>query len=316
MATHQVQWQATLPEDCRGGAVAIGNFDGVHRGHAALVAELRRRADAAGGPAVALTFDPHPLQLLRPGPQPPPLSTLADRARWLHDLGADHVLVLHTTPDLLALRAAEFFAEVLQKRLAVRALVEGVNFRFGHDREGDVHTLERLCRPAGVGLAVVPPVVLDGQEVSSSRVRTALLAGAVEEAAHMLGRPHRLRGLVGTGQRRGQTLGFPTANLERLETLAPGDGVYAVRALTSATTHPGAANVGPNPTFGEDARKVEVHLIGFHGDLYGQPLAVDFVRRLRDTRPFAGVQELVEQLRRDVEQARQAAALPAPDGPR
>ncbi len=310
MATHQVEWQASPPEECRRGAVAIGNFDGVHRGHAALVAELRRRADAAGGPAVALTFDPHPLQLLRPdAPLLPPLTTLADRARLLHELGADHVLILHTTADLLALPAAVFFAEVLQTRLAVRAIVEGVNFAFGHNREGDVHTLERLCPPAGIALAVVPPVIVDDQEVSSSRVRTALLAGAVEEAAGMLGRPHRLHGTVSAGRRRGQALGFPTANLEQLETLAPGDGVYAVRTAVDGTVFAGAANVGPNPTFGEDARKVEAHLIGFHGDLYGQPLAVDFVRRLRDTRPFAGVAELVEQLRRDIEQARAAAAV-------
>ncbi len=310
MATHQVEWQAMPPEVCRRGAVSIGNFDGVHRGHAALLAELRRQANALRCPAVALTFDPHPTQLLRPGPLPPPLSTLADRDRLLHQCGADHVLVLHTTSDLLALRAMEFFDEVLRKRLAVRALVEGVNFGFGHRREGDVHTLERLCRPAGVGLAVVPPVVLDGQEVSSSRIRAALLRGAVEEAAGLLGRPHRLHGIVGTGQRRGQALGFPTANLEQLQTLAPGDGVYAVRVPVRGTLHPGAANVGNCPTFGEAARKVEVHLLDFHGDLYGQPLAVDFVRRLRDTRPFAGVPQLVEQLRRDVEQARQAAALP------
>jgi riboflavin kinase/FMN adenylyltransferase len=315
MATHQVEWQAMPPEVCRRGAVAIGNFDGVHRGHAMLVAELRRQADNLRCLAVPLTFDPHPLALLRPGPQPPPLSTLADRARWLHDLGTDHVLILHTTPDLLALRATEFFDEVLCRRLAVRALVEGGNFGFGRGREGDIHTLERLCQPAGVVLAIVPPVLLDGEEVSSSRIRTALLGGAVEEAARLLGRPHRLHGTVGTGQRRGMALGFPTANLEQLETLVPGDGVYAVRAHVRGAAYPGAASVGPNPTFGEDARKVEVHLLDFHGDLYGQPLAVDFLRRLRDIRTFAGVPELVEQLRRDVEQARQAA-LPSPDAPR
>jgi riboflavin kinase/FMN adenylyltransferase len=244
------------------------------------------------------------------------LTTLADRTRLLHDLGADHVLLLHTTPDLLALSADAFFAAVVQKGLAVRALVEGVNFGFGHGREGNIHTLEFLCPAAGIALAVVPPVVEDGQEVSSSRVRAALAAGAVEEAARLLGRPHRLHGTVGTGRRRGQALGFPTANLEQLQTLAPGDGVYAVRAEVDGAFFPAAANVGPNPTFGEDARKVEAHLIGFHGDLYGRPLAIDFVRRLRDTRPFAGVAELVGQLRHDVEQARQAVASAAPDAPR
>jgi riboflavin kinase/FMN adenylyltransferase len=149
----------------------------------------------------------------------------------------------------------------------------------------------------------VPPVEVGGKPVSSSRVRNALLGGAVREAAELMARPYRLRGTVGTGQRRGRTLGFPTANLETLETLCPGNGVYAVRVRVNKQRWPGAANIGPNPTFGEQARKVEVHLIGFSGELVGQTLALDFVERLRDTRPFANVSELVEQLRRDVEQA-------------
>jgi riboflavin kinase/FMN adenylyltransferase len=147
-------------------------------------------------------------------------------------------------------------------------------------------------------------VALAGGIVSSSRVREALVRGAVREAAELLGRPHRLHGQVGTGQRRGQQLGFPTANLERVETLVPGDGVYAVRVFWQGSAWPGAANIGPNPTFGEQDRKVEVHLIGFEGSLYGQRLAVDFLDRLRDTRPFSGPTELAAQLKKDVEQAR------------
>jgi riboflavin kinase/FMN adenylyltransferase len=305
MASVRVEWDALPPEDCRRGAVSVGNFDGVHRGHAALVAELRRRADAAGGPAVALTFDPHPLDLLRPDLAVPLLSTLEDRCRWLQEERADHVVVLHTTPTLLTLSAADFFKQVLQQRFEVRALVEGSNFGFGRGREGNVAMLAQLCQAAGVGLAVVPPVFIEGQEVSSSRVRAALLAGAVEEAALLLGRPYRLRGVVGRGAGRGRVLNFPTANLESLGSLAPGDGVYAVRVEADGRTRAGAANVGPNPTFGEHTRKVEVHVIDFTGELYGRPLAVDFVRRLRDTRPFAGVAELTAQLGRDVEQARQ-----------
>jgi riboflavin kinase/FMN adenylyltransferase len=307
MASYAIDWRAMPPGDCRGGAIAIGNFDGVHRGHAALIAELRRQAREINGPAVALTFEPHPLELLRPGQAPPLLTAPEDRSPLLRELGADHVLVLHVNPDFLALRATEFFAQVIQERLATRALVEGTNFGFGRGREGDVNTLAELCGPAGIRLTVVPPVVLDGIEVSSSRVRAFLTAGAVREAAALLGRPYRLHGSVGTGQRRGQKLGFPTANLDRLRTLIPGDGVYAVRVPHQGELWAGAANIGPNPTFGENARKVEVHLIGFHGDLYGQPLAVDFVERLRDTRPFANVEELVEQLRRDIEQAREIA---------
>jgi len=307
MAAHTIDWNAMPPGDCRGGAVAIGNFDGVHRGHAALIAELHRQARERGGPAVALTFDPHPLDLLRPGQAPPLLTTAVERGRLLLELGADRVLVLRITAEMLALRATEFFSQVIQQRLNTRALVEGVNFGFGRGREGNIDTLAQLCGPAGIRLTVVPPVVLDGVEVSSSRVRSALTAGAVREAAALLGRPYRLQGTVGVGQRRGQKLGFPTANLEHLLTLAPGDGVYAVRVSAQGQRWAGAANVGPNPTFGETVRKIEVHLIGFQGDLYGEPLAVDFIERLRDTRSFAHVGELVEQLRRDIEAAREIA---------
>jgi riboflavin kinase/FMN adenylyltransferase len=296
------------PEDCRRGAVAIGNFDGVHRGHAALLAELRRLADSVAGPAVALTFDPHPLQLLRPDSFLPPLCIPEDRARWLHEAGADHVVVLHTTADLLALSAEDFFREVLQSRLEVRAVVEGVNFGFGKNREGNVELLGRVCQAAGITLSVLPPVLVEGRRISSSRVRAALMGGDVAEAAHLLGRPHRLHGVVGRGAGRGRTLNFPTANLEGLRNLAPGDGVYAVRVHVECQTWAGAANVGPNPTFGEAARKVEVHLIDFTGDLYGRPLAVDFVGRLRDTRPFGGVADLIAQLHRDVAEATRIVA--------
>jgi riboflavin kinase/FMN adenylyltransferase len=308
MATVMLDWREMPPEGCREGAVTIGNFDGVHRGHAALLAEVCARARASGGPAVALTFDPHPIQVLRPDQAPPVLTTTADRCRLLHELGAEWVVILRATSSLLGLSAAEFFEQVVRQRLAARCLVEGVNFGFGHGREGNVATLAELCRSAGLGLTVVPPVQVDGAEASSSRIRAALLRGDVSEAALLLGRPYRLQGTVGTGQRRGATLGFPTANLEDVPTLVPGDGVYAARAAWNGQTGPAAVNVGPNPTFGENARKVEVHLLDFHGDLYGQELTIDFLRRLRDTRRFGSAAELIAQLRRDVEMARAAVS--------
>lgn len=307
MAVHTIDWNALPPDACRCGAVAIGNFDGVHRGHAALLSELHRQAQAINGPAIALTFDPHPIELLRPGQTPPRLTTPEDRTRLLHELGADHVLILRATQELLSLRAADFFTQVIQGHFDAQSLVEGTNFGFGRGREGDVATLARLCEPAGIRLTVVPPVILDSGEVSSSRIRAALTSGNVREAAALLGRPYRLHGLVGHGQHRGQQLGFPTANLDQLRTLVPGEGVYAVRVPHEGKNWPAAANVGPNPTFGEIARKVEIHLIGFQGDLYGRPLTVDFIERLRDTRPFKSVAELVEQLRHDIEQARRIA---------
>jgi riboflavin kinase/FMN adenylyltransferase len=308
MAIHRLDWQGPAPAECRGGALTIGNFDGVHRGHAALLAETLRLADALAGPAVALTFDPHPLQILRPDSLLPPLTTTEDRAELLASLGTDHVIILGTTPELLHLSAEEFLRRVVRENLDARALVEGVDFRFGHNREGNVSLLEGWSRTDGMKLSVVPPVMLGDQPVSSSRVRAVLHRGQVEEARQLLDRPYRLRGRVAVGERRGRTLGFPTANLDPLWTLAPGDGVYAVRGWVGGKRWPGAANVGPNPTFGEQARKVEVHLIGFSGDLYGTELAVDFLARLRDTRPFAGAGELREQLRRDVDQARRLAA--------
>jgi riboflavin kinase/FMN adenylyltransferase len=298
-------WRQALPEALRGGAASVGNFDGVHLGHAALIAELRRQATRCGGPAVALTFDPHPLDLLRPDRRQPLLTTLDDRSRLLHELGADHVVVLRTTTELLNLSAAEFFTAVIQEQLGARALAEGTNFGFGRNREGTVETLAELCRAAGLSLSLVPPLTGAGGEVSSSRVRAALVSGDVDLANQLLGRAYRLHGVVGVGQRRGRTLGFPTANLDRPQTLVPGDGVYAARALVEEGNHwPAAVNVGPNPTFGEGARKIEAHLLGFTGDLYGRSLALDFVHRLRDTRPFNGVAELVEQLRQDVDQVR------------
>jgi riboflavin kinase/FMN adenylyltransferase len=315
MAIHTLTWHEAPPAACRGGAVSVGNFDGVHRGHVALLEELRRQAGALPGSAVALTFDPHPLQLLHPDNYPPPLTTPAERARLLQVHGASEIVVLRTTPDLLQLTAEEFFERVVRGRFDARTMVEGVNFGFGRGRSGNVDTLAELCHRDGLRLIVVPPLLLEDEAVSSSRIRSALQRGAVAEAARCLGRPYRLTGTVGTGQRRGATLGFPTANLEQMETLIPGDGVYAVRAHLPPRAPSGrgvggegswaaAANIGPNPTFGEKARKVEVHLIGFHGDLYGRELAVDFIGRLRDTRPFAGVNELVAQLRLDIERAR------------
>src|SRR5216683_2942559 len=267
MATVRVDWKEMPPADCRGGAIAIGNFDGVHKGHGALFAELIQRARALNVPSVAITFDPHPLQLLRPEQFQPVLTTVADRADLMQSQGVDHVLILQTTPELLQLSAEEFFEQIIRSRLAARAMVEGVNFGFGRQRQGNIDTLRLLCNRSGLELVVVPPfMTVEGTMVSSSRVRAALVGGDVTAAAELLGRPFRLRGIVGHGQKRGRTIGFPTANLEHIETLIPRDGVYAVRACHRDTCWAGAANIGPNPTFAETAHKIEVHLIGFQGD--------------------------------------------------
>jgi riboflavin kinase / FMN adenylyltransferase len=309
MAHHLIEHGQTPPDMVRGGVVTIGNFDGVHRGHAGLISTTLKEAHTRGVAAVALTFDPHPRELLLPNQPQPLLTTLADRIALLEHAGADHVLILRTTPELLDLSAADFFRLVIVERLRAAALVEGHNFGFGRRREGNVSTLARLCDEAGLSLTVIPQLLLDGCPVSSSQVRQALLRGAVGDANNLLGRSYRIYGVVGTGQRRGQTLGFPTANLEQITTVIPADGVYAVQAVIDGETWPAAVNLGPNPTFADQARKVEVHLIGFQGNLYGKALGIDFVQWLRDTRRFGSAAELVEQLRRDVEDARRALAV-------
>ena len=295
--------QDVPPESIRGGVVAVGNFDGVHRGHAALIAAATELAGPSR-PVVAVTFDPHPLVLLAPERFQPPLTTVAERARLLQAVGADRVGVLRTTPDLLGLSPEMFFDRIIRGALAARGMVEGFNFRFGRDRAGSNDTLRTLCRQADIAFREVAPFTLGGRPVSSSRVRDALLAGDLGEAAELLGRPYRVSGIVGTGARRGRTIGFPTANLDRIETLLPGNGVYAVRVQAPAGRFAGAAHVGPNATFGEDARQVEVHLLDFAGDLYGQTLAVDFIARIRGTERFATVDALVAQMTKDVAEVR------------
>jgi riboflavin kinase / FMN adenylyltransferase len=287
-----------------GSYVAIGNFDGVHRGHQAMIARLTDRARSAGRPAVAVTFDPHPLALLRPEVLPPGLTTLADRASLLRDCGVDLVVVLPTTWQLLRLTATEFFEQIVRGRLQATGLVEGPNFCFGRDRGGNVTLLRQLCTQAGLTLDVIEPVTIHEQWVSSSVIRSLLLAGDVDDAVDLLGRPYRLTGRVTAGARRGTGLGFPTANLEGVATVIPGPGVYAGRTEIEGATHAAAIHIGPNPTFGETAPKIEVHVIGYHGDLYDRPLSVDFLRRLRDTRRFDSADDLRQQLAADIAAAK------------
>ncbi|MEK6239322.1 MAG: bifunctional riboflavin kinase/FAD synthetase [Planctomycetales bacterium] len=292
----------------RSGALSIGNFDGAHRGHALIIQRLREQAQRVGGPATIFTFDPHPGCLLRPDAAPAPLTCPEQKIAAFQQLGVDAVIVYPTDQDLLDLSAGDFFQRVACDQLDAKALVEGANFGFGRGREGDVHALRRLCDQAGARLTVVPPVEDGGRPVSSSRIRESLFQGDVQAAAGLLGRPYQLLGKVVRGAGRGATIGFPTANLAEICTLLPAAGVYAGTAARDDRTWPAAINVGPNPTFGEHALKLEVHLIDDEIDLYGQRLKVDFVRRLRDIRRFDGVESLQAQLRQDVDSARSALA--------
>lgn len=295
---------ADLPAAARGGAVSVGNFDGVHRGHARLAEQLVALAKDLGGPAVIFTFDPHPIRILRPDAAPPPLTWAARKAALLGELGVDFVVSYPTDRALLSRSAAEFFSHILHQGLGARGMVEGPNFFFGRNREGDIARLGELCAAADVRLKVIAPELIGDEWVSSSRIREAIQKGDVEQAAAWLTRPYRIRGQVIVGAQRGATLGFPTANVDAIDTLSPAPGVYAARAYTQSGVWPAAVNIGANPTFGEDRVKFETHLIDFSGDLYGQTLEVEFVARLRETQPFPSVAELQRQLQTDVARAR------------
>jgi riboflavin kinase/FMN adenylyltransferase len=299
-------------------AVAVGNFDGVHLGHAAIVRRLVAASRALGVPAIALTFDPHPASLVRPGRAPAPLTTPARRAELLLTLGLDAVLVQPTDAAFVALSADEFFTRILRGQLGGVAFVEGQDFRFGAGRAGDVAHLTRLAAAEGATVEVVPAVSVGGETVSSSRLRALLVAGEVAAAAALATAPYRLAGTVEPGARRGAGLGFPTANLGRIATLVPAAGVYAARARlagegSAPAWFPAAVNIGTSPTFETTTPTVEAHLVGFTGDCYGRVLDVDFLERLRDTRRFASVDDLKTQLAHDVAGAvALAAGQPAP----
>lgn len=307
-----------LPSAAQGGAVSVGNFDGVHLGHAGLLAALRQRADEVGGPAVVLTFDPHPAALLRPGSEPIPLTTLERRAELLSRQGVDYVVICRTTADLLQLTAEEFFQQILVDRLGCRAIVEGPNFFFGRDRRGNVSLLREWCEAAQILFQVADGAFTGHQRetdtptmISSTSIRQLLMRGEIIQANEILTAPYQLAGVVEHGDGRGRQLGFPTANLGGIQTLIPATGVYATSVSIAGTEHASATHIGPNLTFAEDGGvKVETHLVGYSGDLYGRSLRVDFLGRLREITKFASVTELIAQMERDIEAARNWVRYP------
>jgi len=285
----------------------VGMFDGVHRGHQAVLAEIVRRARARGLASLIVTFDPHPLEVVNP-PAAPRLLTLPDERReLLAGLGLDRIELLRFTPELARLGPDEFIREVLRARYAMQELVLGYDHGFGRGRTGDVELVRRLAQQDGFAVAVVDAVRDDGQPISSSLIRTAVAHGDLAAAARWLGRRYRLQGVVERGAGRGRTIGIPTINLAPPDPrkLLPPDGVYAVRVGWRRGTYGGMMNQGPRPTFGITARALEIHLFDFAGELYGETVTVEWVRRLRDVRTFPSRQALVDQIERDAVLARQ-----------
>jgi riboflavin kinase/FMN adenylyltransferase len=299
------------PADYRGGWLTIGNFDGVHRGHQSMLATLVAQARAAGRPAVLMTFDPHPIAILRPEQAPPALSLLEHRLELFERHGVDTAIVYPTDARFLQLTPQEFFQQIVLAEIDAAGLVEGPNFFFGQGRAGTVQTLRSLCAEAKRQIQIVSAVIVADRMVSSSEVRKLISAGDLALAVKMLGHPYRVRGAVVRGAARGRTIGFPTANLADVATLLPALGVYAGRCQVAGRVHPAAIHLGPNPTFGECEPKLEVHLLDFTGDLYGQTLDVDFLSQIRPVMRFDSSDALQQQLKSDLAAVRTLANVPA-----
>jgi riboflavin kinase/FMN adenylyltransferase len=299
-------------------AVTVGNFDGVHRGHQALVAQAVADARASSGTAVVLTFDPHPSRVLAPERAPATLMTMEQKAERLAALGVDRMAVLPFTAVLAAQPAAEFAQRVLHDCLQATTVVVGAAFRFGRGRAGDVALLRRLGRGLGFRVHGMRPVFHQSAPISSSRVREALARGDVEGAQEMMGRPYFIDGTVVRGLARGRTLGIPTANVAPVNETLPGNGVYACWLRVGDQGRPlwpSVANVGRRPTFGGTETTVEAHVLDVDADMYDQPARLLFTARLRPEQTFPGPEALVAQIQKDIARAREALRVAGiPDG--
>jgi riboflavin kinase/FMN adenylyltransferase len=296
-------WRA-VPPAWKGGAVALGNFDGVHHGHQALLATAKEHAGKLGAPVLALTFEPHPRGFFVPDTGPFRLTLPPAKTRLLAAHGVQAVLAQRFDAAFAALPADAFVADVLLNGLGTRHVVCGYDFTFGTRRSGNVEMLRAEGKARGFGVTVLDPVMREGEIYSSTRIREALRAGWITEAAELLGHSWEIEGTVELGDQRGRTIGFPTANVDLGEHLRPRFGVYAVRALVEGSWRDGVANLGKRPTFGKLKENFEVHLLDFAGDLYGKVLRVAMVDFIRPEMKFAGLDQLKAQIAADGEAAR------------
>jgi riboflavin kinase / FMN adenylyltransferase len=285
-------------------SVALGNFDGVHLGHQQILKRTVETAHRKGRDAVVYTFDPHPRLVLRLVPEIPRITTPRERADILEHLGIDVLVLAEFTREFAMQTPEEFVQNVLAEELGTRNLFIGENYRFGKGRSGTPQTLKKMAPELGFTVHVVPPVRIDDTVVSSSRIREYLIHGDIREANLLLGREFTIEGRVIHGHHRGKAIGFPTANIKPEVKLHPPEGVYAVYCRTDEGIHKGVMNIGSNPTFRDRRVSYEVHILDFDQDLYGQNIRVYLVERLRPEMKFSGVEELKEQIQRDVDRSR------------
>lgn len=299
-----------VPEDLQGSIVALGNFDGFHLGHQAVVGRAIQRGFHERRPVVVATFDPHPVRHFRPDVPPFRLTTLDQREALFAHAGADAMLVFEFGEELRSTTAEDFVGELLRNRIGAAGVVTGDDFTFGKGRSGNIKLLKDLGGEIGIESEAVAPVLLDGIRISSGRIREALETGNTGFATRLMSRDFAIEGIVQSGDRRGRKLGYPTANLMLGDYLRPRYGIYAVRVvLEDGSEHPGVANLGVRPTFDPPTELLEVHLLDFVGDLYGQKIAVALHAFIRDEKKFDDIGGLVAHMRDDEAQARHLLGL-------
>jgi riboflavin kinase/FMN adenylyltransferase len=299
-----------IPETLKGSIVALGNFDGFHLGHQAVVGRAIQRAFHERRPVIVATFEPHPVRYFRPDVPPFRLTTLDQRERLFAHAGADAMLVFEFGEELRSTSAEEFVTDLLAGRIGAAGVVTGDDFTFGKARGGNVELLRTLGAQHGIAAEAVAPVMLDGERISSGRIREALEAGETGMATRLMSRDFAIEGVVQDGDRRGRELGYPTANMALGDYQRPRYGIYAVRAtLEDGTEHPGVASLGVRPTFDPPQELLETHLLDFDADLYGRKIEVALHAFIRDEKKFDDIGALVTHMRRDEAQARHLLAL-------
>jgi riboflavin kinase/FMN adenylyltransferase len=299
-----------IPEELRGSIVALGNFDGFHLGHQAVVGRAVARGFHERRPVIVATFDPHPVQFFKPELPPFRLTSLDQREQLFAHAGADAMLVFQFGPELASTSAEEFVAELLGRRIGAAGVVTGDDFTFGRGRGGNVEVLRSVGAKHGIGAEAVAPVLCDGGRISSGRIREALVAGDTATATRLLSRDYAIEGVVQPGDRRGRELGYPTANLSLGDYQRPRYGIYAVRVtLDDGSEHPGVASLGVRPTFEPLQELLEAYLFGFEGDLYGRKIEVALHGFIRNEQKFDDADTLVAQMREDEAEARRMLAL-------
>jgi riboflavin kinase / FMN adenylyltransferase len=294
-----------LKHPLRNPVLTIGNFDGVHKGHLALFDMVKDRARSIDGQSALMTFDPHPIKVVKPGNGPPLITLTEQKLELIQKAQIDVVLCIPFTKAFAAISAHDFVQNILIGQIGVRELVVGYDYTFGHNREGDIQFLKNAGQAFGFAVHVVEPVYAGGKLVSSTSIRSLVQEGNLSEARDLLGRDYQICGTVVPGKNRGgRLLGFPTANLELIDELVPKPGVYAVQVTVDNLALNGVTNIGYNPTFGKGPFSVETHLLDYNGDLLGKKISVKFIERLRDERPFGSIRDLADQIGRDIEKAR------------